>query len=278
MIAAAGQFQAASGRALVLAQQRLVALAKSKNAEIMARDPRPSGFVRFVDGRRGAAEEAVKAAGVIVYVYERLQVGFDQYLDLTRVRLDDIARFALETLRSISPIGQGGDPHPGQYRAAHALFLNGYPVKNLSHWNPGDEISISNFVEYSRILEIGDGKFRVPMNIYERAFDIIDEKYGRDAELEFTWRGIVNDLQIPQGSHERRGFGVRVTASTRQHNKAVKRFPTIVLKPFAEKSLTGAYNVGQAIDFASNVLTVADAVRAIASAGQPSQPQITSRV
>jgi hypothetical protein len=71
-----------------------------------------------------------------------------------------VVQFALATLRDLSPVGKGSDPHPGLYRDSHKLFKNGYPIGNLLTWKIGDEVSISNFVDYSRILEVGDGQFR----------------------------------------------------------------------------------------------------------------------
>jgi putative hemolysin len=38
----------------------------------------------------------------------------------------------------------------------------------------------------------------LPLKVYERAVHVVEEKYGRDANIEFTWRGIVATYQIPQ--------------------------------------------------------------------------------
>lgn len=233
--ALANQFDAASRRALVQAQARHAQIAKEQHAEVMRREPQPTGFTRIVDGRRGVTEESVKAGGVIIYIYERSQIGFERDIRATIVRLDEIAQFALATLRSISPVGSGRDRHPGLYRDSHKLFRNGYPVDDLSGWKDGDEISISNFVDYSRILEVGDGKFRLPLNVYERAADVVGEKFGKDAKIEFTWRGIVASIQVAQNPSRRRGFGARNAGSTRQHNASQKRFPTLVITPHVQQ-------------------------------------------
>lgn len=231
MISTAAQFDRAKSRALVAVQSRLVAVAKNRHAAVMAREPRPAGFVRIVDGRIGALEEVVRVYGTIRYIYDRLQVGFERDPKATIARLDEIARFALETLRASSPVGAGDDPHAGLYRDSHKLFLNGYPVDDLSGWREGDEISIANYVAYSRILEVGDGKARLPNFVYQNAADVVAEKYENFARIMFDWRGIVDGNQIAQDPRERRGFGVRVAASRHQHNKGEVRYPTIVISP-----------------------------------------------
>src|ERR1044071_8434283 len=95
--ALSGQFQRATGRALVLAQRRLVAVAKSRHLAIMGRDPRPSTFLRIVDGRLGALEETVKATGIIRYIYQRSQIGLEKDEKETAARLDEVVKFALQT-------------------------------------------------------------------------------------------------------------------------------------------------------------------------------------
>jgi hypothetical protein len=93
------------------ATQELIAkVAKREHGKIMATEPRPGGFTRWVDGRRDAPEESVRADGLIYYLY---------------ARLDMVAQFALETLFDLSPV------RSGRYRDSHTLFLNGTAVANL---------------------------------------------------------------------------------------------------------------------------------------------------
>lgn len=277
--ALSSQFDRAKGRALVAVQRRLVAGAKSRHLAIMNRDPRPSAFLRVVDGRIGALEEAVKAAGIITYVYQRSQIGFERGEKETVARLDEVVRFALATLQSLSPVGSGSDPHPGLYRDSHKLFRNGYPVSNLLAWKAGDEVSITNYVDYSRILEVGDQKFRLPLKIYERAADIVEERFGKDAKIEFTWRGIVASYQIPQESSRRRGFSVVIAGRGRQHNVSAARYPTLVISP---KSVVSEQvsRIGIALRIGADTLAVANAVRQLASSAQssPSLPALTYRL
>jgi hypothetical protein len=264
--ALSNQFQRATSRALVAAQGRMVAVAKARHAAVMNREPRPSGFLRIVDGRLNALETTVKATGIIIYVYQRTQIGFERDAKQTIARLDEILQFALTTLRSLSPVGSGGDPHPGLYRDSHKLFKNGYPIDVLTSWKEGDEVSITNYVDYSRILEVGDGKLRLPLKVYERAKDIVEEKYGRDARIEFTWRGISASYQIAQQANRRRGFSVKVAAGSRQYNVAKYRFPTLVITPLHAQGQGALDRIGQIAGIASNVLSIAGAVGQIGSA------------
>lgn len=267
--ALSNQFDRAKGRALVAVQRRLVAIAKSRHLAVMGRNPRPSRFLRIVDGRVGAVEELVKATGVITYVYQRSQIGFERDEKETAARLDEVVKFALETLRDLSPVGSGRDPHPGLYRDSHQLFRNGYPVGSLLLWKPGDEVSITNYVDYSRILEVGDGNFRLPLKVYERAADIVEEKYGQDAKIEFTWRGIVATYQIPQESYKRKGLGVNFAARSRRHNIAQFRFPTLVISP-KSNVVEIAGRIGRALQIGSDAIMVASAIGQLAASGKSS--------
>jgi len=247
------QFNAASSRALVVAQSRLVAVAKSMHSDVMRRDPRPVGFTRIVDGRVGALETAVKAAGIITYIYLRPQIGFGDIKE-TIARLDEVARFAMQTLRDLSPVVSG------EYRDGHKLFINGYPVSDVSRWRPGAEISITNFVTYSRILEVGDGKARAPNLVYDQAHDIITEKHGNGAKIDFTWRGITDAMQIAQDPRQRRGLGTQIAGRTRAHNKSPARYPTIVIAPHPESGMARAGR------YANNALALAQGAAAVHSA------------
>jgi len=258
------QFNKAAGTALVLAQSRLVAVAKDRHARVMGRDPRPLSFTRIVDGRVGALETTVRAAGVITYIYFRPQIGFERDIKETIARLDEVARFALQTLRELSPVVSG------DYRDGHKLFVNGYPVADVSRWKPGDEISITNFVDYSRIIEVGDGKNRVPNLVYDQATDIVTEKHGRDAKIEFTWRGITDGMQIAQDPSQRRGFGTRIAGRTRAHNKSPARYPTIVISPHPESG------TARAARYAGNALAIAQGAAALHSVLQLGAPRTVS--
>jgi hypothetical protein len=101
----------------------------------------------------------------------------------------EVAAFAIKTLQDASPVGSGDDPHIGLYRASHLLFLNGHVVENASGWNAGDELEISNPVPYSRLIEIGILRMRVPGtdHVYARAQQIVQARYADVARVRFTF-------------------------------------------------------------------------------------------
>lgn len=185
-------FSVAMQKTLAETQKLIVRTAKTEHAKIYHGSPRPASFERFVDGRKGAVEEAVKPTGVILYTYS--------YLDL-------VAQFAMETLYRLSPVLSG------TYRNSHTLFLNNLAVSNLKGFKPGDEVTISNPVPYARKIEVGRMKMSVPGHVYERAARIVRSRYGNIATIGFTYRGFV-------------GGAVLVG---RAGNKAPLRYPVIIV-------------------------------------------------
>ncbi|GAA2888105.1 ribosomal protein S10 [Aminobacter niigataensis] len=166
------QFRIATQATLEETRKQLVKVAKREHARVMGTDPRPTSFQRFVDGRVGAVEEAVKADGIIHYVYPRLDI---------------VAQFAMETLFDRSPLLSG------EYRMAHQLFLNGAAVSNLKGWSTGDEVSISNPLPYSRKIEVGSMTMRVPgtSRVYQETAKIVQGRFGNLASVVFTFRAVV---------------------------------------------------------------------------------------
>lgn len=159
----------------------IVAVARQEHARVMTAEPRPDSFRRWVDGREGAPEEAVRPAGVIVYQYRRLEV---------------VVRFALETLKELSP---SGPPLGGHYREQHMLTVGGAPAVDLSGWRPGEEILISNPMPYSRKIELGTMTMRVPGSdrVYAQAEQVVRGRYGSIAQVSFTWRGGTSKTRVP---------------------------------------------------------------------------------
>jgi hypothetical protein len=224
----AAQFDATIAEVLALTHQQIINEAKRLNEEILNSDPRPLGFVRHVDGVI-APEEALKPGGVIVYDYNRLDV---------------IAKRALEILREISPVGKGRDPHPGLYRNSHRLFVDGHSVESLSDWHEGQEVSITNTVVYSQVIEVGGRggkKFRIDGGgrVYQRAQQILkrDPDIRNAADIEFTFRAVFGAGQVNQLTQgkttPKRGSKGRFVyqGGSRAHNKSEVRWPTITINP-----------------------------------------------
>ena len=153
-------------------QAALVVLAKREHAKVMRDDPRPSRFVRTVDGVRGAREEQVRPDGTIIYVYPRL---------------DEVVQAAMELLFELSPVLSGA------YRMGHTLFVDGVEARNLEDWSGEGQILISNVLPYSRKIELGKMTMRVPGSdhVYEQAEFALRQRFGNQARIIFTYRGLM---------------------------------------------------------------------------------------
>jgi hypothetical protein len=207
-------------------KKRAVAVAKREHAKIMSTSPAPISFTRFVDGARDTPEEAVRDGGNIIYQYNRL---------------DRVVEFALETLADLSP------RLTGAYAANHVLFINGVPATDMSSYRPGDDLAISNLAPYARKIEVGKMKMRVPGTdqVFRRARDVIMQRFGNHANVEFTYRAVITGRQVDQakaassgqpwwlgGAAARKATGdFERTLGPTQHNQRSVRFPTLVFKP-----------------------------------------------
>lgn len=103
------------------------------------------------------------------------------------LNMDEVAQFALKTLRDFSPAGSGDDPHPGLYRASHTLFLNGHDVPDAKSWKPRDQLEISNPEPYARKIEVGAMKVSVEGHVYERAAQVVRGRYGDRVKVDFMF-------------------------------------------------------------------------------------------
>lgn len=165
-------FSVAKQGTLEETQKILARFAKRAHGAVMQMAPRPTSFTRFVDGRKGAPEETVKPFGIITYFYPRIDI---------------VAQAAMDALFDRSPVLSG------RYRNSHTLFLNGQAVTNLQNWKPGDEVSISNPLPYSRKIEVGSMNMRVPGTdmVYQQAVRIVNSRFGNLAKILFTYRAVI---------------------------------------------------------------------------------------
>lgn len=171
-------FLAAAKATIEETRRDLVATAKREHGKIMRADPKPDRFDRFVDGRRGATEEAVKDGGTIRYVYPRL---------------NEVVQFALETLFDLSPVLSG------EYRNGHTLFVNGVAVRNLTGVDDTADIAITNYLPYARKIELGVMSMRVPgsAKVYFQAGDIVRRRFGNSARIDFAYRAVAGGSMVP---------------------------------------------------------------------------------
>jgi hypothetical protein len=210
------QIGVAREKSLAATKAKLVEVAKDRHRQVLETDPRPAGFTRYVDGVQGAAEEAVRADGVIVYDYPRLPIAVE---------------FAIERLREFSPV------KTGRYRDSHTIYINGSPVKSLAGWKPGDEVVITNTLPYARKIEIGKMKLHGDGSpqVYERAVVATNRRYGNLAKALFDYRGVVGGEAVnPFGIAKRtkRGSNGRFVANggSSAHNVSDVRFPAIIFR------------------------------------------------
>jgi hypothetical protein len=209
------QVDAAAAQTLAEVRRRIISTAKSKHAEIMGDDPPPAGFVRHVDGVRDAPEEAVKADGVIVYDYDRL---------------DMVASVALDTLRQLSPFDKG------DYVRSHVLLVNGQMVDALKgNWKEGDEISITNLMPYTRKIEIGNDGYRAHPHVYEKAAQLLANRFGNVAKIIFTFRPVpFGDIGTWAKSSSAAAFARSHRGGNQtRHQDWLTNQPTIVIREFS---------------------------------------------
>lgn len=213
----AEQFRIAMQGTLEQTRQVLIDTARREHEKVLAADPKPSSHYRIIDGARDAPLEGVKGDGIAIFRYPRLE---------------HVVQFAMETLFDLSPVDSG------EYRAGHTIFLNGREVGNLAEYKPGDDIAITNYVPYSRKIEVGTMKMRVPGTdrVYQQARRKIMARWGNVAEVQFTFRGIVGGRQVNAMNKpialKRRGAKGRYVSSGQgqAHNQRELRFPVLLIK------------------------------------------------
>lgn len=165
-------FHIAARATVEATRQALIDTAKREHSRVMKTDPQPARFTRAVDGVTGAREEAVKVNGRIVYRYPRLE---------------EIVRAAMEMLFDLSPVLSG------EYRFGHTILVGGAAVSDLSAWDGTGEVVITNVLPYSRKIESGRMKMRVPGtdHVYEQAQFLLRQRFGNQARIKFTYRSSV---------------------------------------------------------------------------------------
>lgn len=161
-------------------------------------------------------------------VLGRVGVSDKDIIAQRRAEMNAVVKFAMSELRRHSPVGSGRDPHPGLYRDSHTIFVNGNDVADLSSWNPGDLIHISNPVPYSRMIEIGGG-VRVAHHVYDLAEQATQRKYGDIAKIEMNYMP-VRFGGVQQWSQFRQTFGRNLRQRSRRGPDWLVRQPTLIIK------------------------------------------------
>lgn len=114
-------------------------------------------YDRYVNGRIGLPETSVIAPGPILYVFAYWR---------------EILEFALEYLRRRSPVDSGA------YRDGHHALVDLQPVTPLSPISADSEVVITNRRPYTRKIEVGAMKMKVPPGVYEDARKEVRRRFG----------------------------------------------------------------------------------------------------
>lgn len=131
-----------------------------KNDVLATARPQPD-VTTIVDGRVGAAEEAVRPFGVIAYRF--------QYWG-------EILRAAIEFARSISPVDTG------RYKESWFALADGKLITDLDNPPDATEYAITNDQPYSRVIEIGKKgkgkKFRAGVHVADKTTKAMLTRFG----------------------------------------------------------------------------------------------------
>lgn len=164
----------------------LAQTARNALAEVQANGQAPRHYERVVNGRRGAAEESVIPPGPIVYEFSWLP---------------EIAEFALNFARERSPVLSG------RYKRSWFAMVNGTVVADLDAMPPEAELIITNDQPYSRKIDVGAMKMRVPPGIAEDTRQAVMRRFGNIVQAERQFINLAGGYVLREG----RGAGTEVS-------------------------------------------------------------------
>lgn len=215
-----------------------VDMAKKELERVLRENRSASGsepyYQQFVDGRQGASLDQVKVGGVIEFTFDYIA---------------EIATYALELLKELSPVDRRPDANNVVFRDHHAIFINGSEVADLSGLKPGDEVLFANLLPYARKIESGSS-IQAPNGVYEVAQRQLRARYGQMLYIEMTYRGFVEGGFINASMASptikagvKRGPGGRFAKGNQarifggEHNISNIRFPVLILHPYTVDEL-----------------------------------------
>jgi hypothetical protein len=192
---------------------RLAAFAKADVAARIRAEQFPATYRRFVDGREGAAEETVRADGVIAY---RGNI------------LPSVIAYGLGVAQGRSPV------ESGEYRHSWLILVDGAIWKSTTYTNvpQGATVTITNFAPYSRRLEIGKTKsgrafvMQVPPRIVEAVAQMLKRKFADMVTVDYAY------IEIPGGYRLRSHFHSRRTGRLRSDRSrgAQMTYPSAIIR------------------------------------------------
>lgn len=149
------------------AKRKHVEIARRGLAEFMARQQERPAYRIEVDGRAAASEDQVRPFGVIRYVF---------------LRLPQIARFAIQTARDISPV------ESGRYKKSWFLIADGKEVAEAAVPERVGQLILVNDRPYARKIHTRGARIRgVPPGIVEKVRQLVLRRFGGivTANIEF---------------------------------------------------------------------------------------------
>lgn len=137
--------------------RHLAQFARRELAKAQSAGEAPDRYVRTVNGRRGASEESVIPPGPIVYEFNWLP---------------EIAVYALAFARERSPV------RSGRFKRSWFLMAGGREVGDPESIPEGAEVILTNDQPYSRKIEVGAMRMRVPPGIVEDTRQAVMRRFG----------------------------------------------------------------------------------------------------
>lgn len=183
----------------------LAGVARKGRDELIRRGEAPTSYRTFVDGREGAREEAVRPDGTIVYRFNLLPAAVG---------------FALALCVARSPV------RSGRYRKSWFVMVNGRRWTGDMDAIPADAtVFVTNDQPYSRKIDTGAMKLKVPPGIVEAARQAVQRQYPFiRAERDF--------LLLP-GDGKRGGYVLRTHGGSRRKDRQAGQrltYPALVLR------------------------------------------------
>lgn len=194
----------------------LARFAKSERDRHIARGEASGIYETFVNGVKGAAEEAVKAPGPILYVFSYWAPVID---------------FAMERLK------RRGPRKSGAYEKSHAVMVGGQAIGSPDLIGADEEVTIVATVPYSRKIESGHMKMSVDRGVYEDVAGDLRTKFGGTTGAFDAW---YRHIYLPNGyvlkGHFGRGFRPHARRDLRRDTKAGARmtYPAITMSMKAD--------------------------------------------
>lgn len=169
----------------------LAQTARKALAEAQAEGSAPERYVRVVNGRIGAPEDSVIPPGPIVYEF---------------AWLSEVATYALAFARERSPV------RSGRYKRSWFVMVNGTATRALDAIPSGAEVILTNDQPYSRKIEVGAMKMRVPPGVVEDTRQAVMRRFGNIVTAQRRFINLAGAYTLRQdGGRKDRAAGKQLT-------------------------------------------------------------------